>query len=98
MELTLQSQSTEFVVVIRCKGRIVSGDAVGALQLETEKLTHLKKRVVLQLAEVSFIDSAGLGALVRLFGSLRAEGGGLKLCQLSPVCFRRFFKSRIYSA
>jgi hypothetical protein len=38
----------------------------------------------LQLAEVSFIDSAGLGALVRLFGSLRAEGGGLKLCQLSP--------------
>jgi len=97
MELTLQSEATEFVVIIRCKGRIVSGDAVRALQLETEKLTHLKKRVVLQLAEVSFIDSAGLGALVRLFGSLRAEGGGLKLCQLSPL-FRRFSRSRIYSA
>jgi hypothetical protein len=42
------------------------------------------KKVVLQLEEVSFVDSAGLGALVRLFGVLRANGGELKLCQLSP--------------
>src|ERR1700733_3508763 len=84
MELILQSEVMEYLVVIRCRGRIVLGDEARALQLETEKLTHLKKRVVLQLAEVSFIDSAGLGARVRLFGALRTTGGGLKLCQLSP--------------
>jgi anti-sigma B factor antagonist len=84
MNLILQTQILEYVVIIRCQGRIVSGDEVRTLQLEVEKLTHLKKRVVLQLAEVSYIDSAGLGALVRLFGVLRFGGGGLKLCQLSP--------------
>jgi hypothetical protein len=36
------------------------------------------------MAEVNYIDSAGLGALVRLFGVLRVAGGGLKLCELSP--------------
>jgi anti-anti-sigma factor len=88
MELILQSQIMEYVVVIRCRGRIVSGDEVRTLQLEVEELTHLKKRVVLQLAEVSYIDSAGLGALVRLFGVLRSSGGGLKLCQLSPFVLK----------
>src|SRR5271170_1902365 len=84
MKLVLQSEIMEYVVIIRCQGRIVSGDEVGALKLEVEKLRHLKKRVVLQLAETSYIDSAGLGALVRLFSVLRFDGGGLKLCQLSP--------------
>jgi len=84
MNLILQSQNIEHVVVIRCQGRIVLGDEIHALQLEVGKLRQLKKKVVLQLAEVNYIDSAGLGALVRLFGMLRVGGGGLKLCELSP--------------
>jgi len=84
MNLTLQSQTIDSVVVIRCQGRIVLGDEIRALQLEVGKLRQLKKKVVLQLAEVNYIDSAGLGALVRLVGMLRVGGGGLKLCELSP--------------
>jgi anti-anti-sigma factor len=84
MTLILQSQTLEHVVVIRCAGRIVLGDEIKALQAEVERLTRTKKRVVLQLAEVNYIDSAALGALVRLFGVLRSGGGGLKLSQLSP--------------
>jgi hypothetical protein len=44
-----------------------------------------KKRIVLHLAGVSFIDSAGLGCLVRIFSRLRNDGGGLKLCEISPA-------------
>jgi hypothetical protein len=33
---------------------------------------------------VDYIDSAGLGSLVRIFSGLRVDGGGLKLCHLSP--------------
>jgi anti-sigma B factor antagonist len=84
MQLSLQNQKIGDIVVIRCQGRIVVGAEISALQHEIEKLTELTKKVVLQLAEVSFIDSAGLGALVRQFGVLRAHGGDLKLCQLSP--------------
>jgi hypothetical protein len=41
MRLTLQSQKVGEVVVVRCRGRIVSGDEVRFLQLELEKLTDL---------------------------------------------------------
>ena len=84
MELSLQNQKIGDVVVIRCHGRIVVGAEITALQLELEKLTLLTKKVVLQMGEVSFIDSVGLGALVRQFGVLQAKGGDLKLCQVSP--------------
>lgn len=84
MELSLQNQKIHDIVVIRCQGRIVVGAEISLLQNEPEKLTKLTKKVVLQLEEVSFIDSVGLGALVRQFGMLRAHGGDLKLCQVSP--------------
>jgi len=96
MRLTLESQLVgKDVVVIRCRGRIVAGAEVEALEAELEKQTKIPgtdflavKKVVLQLAEADFIDSSGLGNLVRLFGVLRAAGGGLKLCQLSPFVLR----------
>jgi anti-sigma B factor antagonist len=89
MQLILETQAGEHAAVIRCQGRIVSGDEVRALELECEKLRKLnKKRIVLQLAEVGYIDSAGLGALIRLFGVLRADSGGLRLCQVSPVVLK----------
>jgi anti-sigma B factor antagonist len=84
MQLTLQSQTLRDVVVIRCHGRIVSGDESGQLQAEIEKLTALTKNVVLQLGDVTYVDSGGLGALVRILGVLRAARGDLKVCQLSP--------------
>lgn len=93
--LTLQSQKTGDVVVIRCQGRITAGDEVDALQAELEKQTKIPglkllmvKKIVLQLAETDFIDSSGLGALVRMLGVLRTAGGDLKLCQLSPFVSR----------
>jgi len=61
------------------------------LKAEVEKQTKVPgtdivcaQWVVLDLAETDYIDSSGLGALVRLLAVLRAAGGALKLCQLSP--------------
>jgi anti-anti-sigma factor len=88
MQLNVESHNVGDVVVVRCRGRIVSGDEVRFLQLELEKRTGLTKKVVLQLADVTYVDSGGLGALVRIFGVLRAERGDLKLCQLSPFVFQ----------
>ncbi len=84
MELNLQNQKFDDIVVVRCQGRIVVGAEITSLQQELEKLTVLTKKVVLHVGEVTFIDSVGLGALVRQFGTLRAKGGDLKLCQVSP--------------
>lgn len=89
MPLTFESQVIDKVAVIRCTGRIALGPEVQALEQEVDRHTrpdgaHRVKRVVLQLAETDFLDSSGLGTLVRLYGVLRAAGGGLKLCQVSP--------------
>jgi anti-anti-sigma factor len=95
MRLILQSQLMGDVVVIRCRGRIVAGAEVDALDAEWQEQTKIAgtnflkvRRVVLQLAEADYIDSSGLGALVRLYGVLRAAGGDVKLCQLSPAVLR----------
>jgi len=90
MPLTLDSQEIDKVLVIRCKGRISLGHEVEALEAEVNKRTQIAgvfviKDVVLQLAETDYVDSSGLGALIRLLGVLRAAGGSLKLCQLSPT-------------
>jgi anti-sigma B factor antagonist len=85
MQLSVQSQKIGDIVVVRCQGRITVGAEVASLQSELEKLTVLTKKVVLQLGEVSFVDSVGLGALVRQFSVLRSKGGDLKLCQVSPI-------------
>jgi anti-sigma B factor antagonist len=84
MPLRLESQTLGDVVVIRCQGRITSGDESRQLQVEIETLTALTKNVVLELGEVTYVDSGGLGALVRILGVLRAARGDLKVCQLSP--------------
>jgi anti-anti-sigma factor len=92
------------VVVIRCQGRITLGAEVDALQAEVEKQTKIPgtdfmvvKNVILQLAGADYIDSSGLGALVRMFGVLRTSGGGLKLCELSPPVLRVFQLTNLQS-
>jgi stage II sporulation protein AA (anti-sigma F factor antagonist) len=90
VQLSLQSQFRGNVVVIRCSGRVTARDEAHALLLEVEKHTLETKRFVLQLEHVSFLDSGGLGTLVRLVGTLRAARGDLKLCQLSPFLKKVF--------
>jgi len=84
MQLELQTHRAGKVMVIRCAGRIVTGQETQLLQQEIEKHTIESKKFVLQMAEVKFVDSGGLGAIVRLAGMLRAYHGDLKLCELSP--------------
>lgn len=68
------------VVVIRCKGRIILGEEASDLQAELDTQTELWQKVVLNLAETEYLDSFGLGTLVRAHSALRARGGELKLC------------------
>ena len=92
MQLILQSQNIEDVAVVRCQGRIVAGAEADALRRELENLTRVRKKVVLQLADVGFIDSAGLGALVRLFGVLQSATVAASSFASCLPLFCRFFK------
>jgi|tagenome__1003787_1003787.scaffolds.fasta_scaffold20947505_3 anti-sigma B factor antagonist len=84
MIFSVQSQRVAGVAVIRCEGRLVVSEGVRLLQEEVEKHTLETKKYLLDLGAVSYVDSGGLGAMVRLLGTLRAHRGDLKLCRVSP--------------
>jgi anti-sigma B factor antagonist len=80
MPLTLETRSVGSVVVIRCIGRIVVGNEAASLEAEVRR--HLSERcnLVLNLEEMNFMDSSGLGLLVRLIGAARHEHLAFRLC------------------
>ena len=88
MALRLESRPVGDVLVIECHGRIVAGNDVYALHAQVgDSLVH-HAHVVLQLDGVEFVDSSGLGALVRLLQTARSKGGDLKLSHV-PAMLRR---------
>jgi anti-sigma B factor antagonist len=80
MQLQLESRPVGEVFVVRCIGRIVAGNEVFTLHSQVGDAIEKYGDVVLQLERVEFIDSSGLGALVRLMQAARTKSGDLKLC------------------
>lgn len=83
MQLRMESRPVGEVLVIKCQGRIVAGNEVFTLHAQVGDSIEKYGDIVLQLDEVDFIDSSGLGALVRLMQSARKKQGDVKLCGVS---------------
>ena len=69
------------VVVVDVSGKITLGD--GGDTILKDKLRSLvqqgQKKLLLNLADVAYVDSAGLGAIVQSYTTVTNQGGGLKL-------------------
>ncbi len=70
--------------VVRCVGRIVMGAESTALSRIMDDVLPHTRHVVLQMAGIDFIDSSGLGLLIRLLRRAEAAGGRIALCGLTP--------------
>jgi anti-sigma B factor antagonist len=84
MDLKVKTREVSGVTVLDLSGKITLGD--GALTLrEAVKDTMAKgqKKILVNLADVNYIDSAGIGELVTAFTSVKNAGGSLKLLQLT---------------
>ena len=84
MQLRLESRPVGDVLVIQCHGRIVAGNEVFTLHALVGDSFAKYGDVVLHLEQVEFVDSSGLGALVRLMQTARSKGGDLKLSAVPP--------------
>ena len=82
MPLSLNTRGVGDVTIVHCSGRIVAGSENESLRDHVRGLLPDRRDVILDLGEVIFIDSSGLGTLVRLLTSLRRAQGDLKLCNL----------------
>jgi anti-anti-sigma factor len=88
--LSLNTREVGDVTIVRCSGRIVTGET-DVLHKHVRELLLDRSDIVLQLGEIVFIDSSGLGMLVRLLTSTRSARGDLKLCQV-PEGVRKVLK------
>jgi anti-sigma B factor antagonist len=79
MSLSIESRVIGDVTVLDCAGRIVEGDESGELESRVNALLPRHPYLVLDLRGVAFLDSLGLGLILRLRGLARTAGGDLKL-------------------
>jgi len=79
MQLRLESRPIGEVFVIQCVGRMVAGNEIFTLHSQVGDAIEKYGDVVLQFDRLEFVDSSGLGALMRLMQAARAKGGDLKL-------------------
>jgi anti-sigma B factor antagonist len=81
--LKMTSREVDGVTVIAMDGRIVLGEESNALREKMKALVaEGKKKVVLNMDNITFIDSAGLGTLVAAHHSAKNQGAALRLCHL----------------
>ncbi len=79
--LTLEIDRAGNAAVVRCRGKLVVG-VNDFLYIKVSQLIPDTKRIVLDLTDLTLMDSTGLGTLVRLYLSARTAGCNLELINL----------------
>src|SRR5258708_1149382 len=83
-QMKLTKKTVDGILAIECNGRIVFGDETSLLRDEVKKaIADNIKRIVLNLREVNYIDSGGLGTLVALHTTAHNSGAIIKLANLT---------------
>ena len=82
--MQIAERETGSVTVLDLSGKITLGEGDNQLKDKLNSLLHQgKKNVLFNLAEVNYVDSAGLGALVMAYTTVTREGGSLKLLNVT---------------
>src|SRR5258708_1464842 len=83
MQLRMSTRSVEGVLVVDCSGRVGFGEESATLRDTVKKLLAESPKVVLNLREVNYVDSGGLGTRVLCYIRARQPGGGVKVANIS---------------
>jgi anti-sigma B factor antagonist len=82
--MQIEERKVGDVVVLDLKGKITLGEGDELLKDKVNSLVNQgHKKVILNLADVPYIDSAGLGEVVRTYTTVSRQGGSLKLLNLT---------------
>ena len=72
------------IQMLDCSGKITLGEGTMAVRNTVmDVLKDGKKKIILNLADVNYIDSSGIGELVRTYITVSSGGGQLKLLNLT---------------
>ena len=83
MELKISDRQVGGITVLDLNGRLVLGDGTSGLRDKLKTLTSEgRKKILLNLKGLSYIDSSGLGALVGGYATVKGQQGDIKLVSL----------------
>ncbi len=98
MSLKINKRDNGEVTVVDLSGRLTLGDASAQLrQALRELLDGGRKKIVLNLGQVGYIDSSGLGELVSSFTTVKNNGGQLKLVNLTDKVSDLLTVTKLYT-
>jgi len=96
MSLEIVQREQEGIVIVDLKGQLTLGETQADFRSELDKLVRSgKSSVVLNLNDVSEIDTTGLGELLFAVAKLRKAGGGLALVNLKPSHIKLLLEAKV---
>src|SRR5690349_20741190 len=85
MSMTVTERRIGDVTILRLGGRVVFGDGAPELRARiNDLLDEARLKFLLDLRDVTYIDSFGVGVIAAKYVSVRRKGGDVKMLQLSP--------------
>jgi anti-sigma B factor antagonist len=84
VSMKIKTRQVDGITIVDCSGRITLGE--GSVQLRDtvrDLLSKGSKQILLNLGDVTYIDSSGIGELVSAYTTVRNQGGDLKLLNLT---------------
>lgn len=98
MPLKIDTREVAHVTILDVHGRIVLGDETSALRSAVRDLiARGKKKIILNLVGVDYLDSSGVGELVGSFTTVRNAGGELKLLNLTQKVHDILHVTKLYT-
>jgi len=83
VRLKISTRQIDEVIIVDCYGHLVFGEETTLLREQVKGLLPANPHIVLNLRDLTFLDSSGMGALIELFTSAQRSGGCVKLASLS---------------
>lgn len=98
MSFSMETREVSHVTILDIHGRLVLGPEIGQLRSAVRDLVaDGKKKIILNLADVDYLDSSGVGELVGSFTTVRNAGGELKLLNLTQKVHDVLHVTKLYT-
>jgi anti-sigma B factor antagonist len=85
MGIELRSESSDDTAVIYCSGEVKAGEEGHRLRAAVADWLRQRRRVTVDLRDIRYMDSSGLGVLVSLYSIARTSGSTLKYVNLTTA-------------
>jgi len=84
VSMKIKTRQVDGITIMDCSGRITLGEGSVTLRDSVrDLLSKGSKKILLNLGDVTYIDSSGIGELVSAFTTVKNQGGDLKLLNLT---------------